>query len=60
MGNFKFELDEPVKIDVSGEVGTVIGRVEYVASSAQYQVLFKAADGRAATGWWEAEFLSSI
>jgi len=60
MANFKFELNEPVKIDVSGEAGTVIGRAEYVASSPLYFVLIKSADGRAVTAWWEANFLSSI
>jgi hypothetical protein len=55
---FKFKLGEPVKIDISGEIGQVIGRTEYVATAPSYLVLFKAADGRAVTGWWEADFLS--
>lgn len=59
MTHFKFELGEPVKIDISGETGEVIGRAEYVATAPSYFVLFKAADGRAVTGWWEADFLSS-
>ena len=57
---FKFELGEPVQIDVSGERGTVIGRAEYEATAPQYFILLKAADGRAATQWWEADFLTSI
>jgi hypothetical protein len=56
---FKFELGEPVRIDVSDERGAVIGRAEYEASAPQYFVLLKAADGRAVTQWWEADFLSS-
>jgi hypothetical protein len=32
---FKFELGEPVEIDVSGERGTVIGRAEYAANKPQ-------------------------
>jgi hypothetical protein len=60
MANFKFQLGEPVKIDISGEAGEVIGRTEYLATPPQYFVLFKAADGRAVTAWWEADFLSSI
>jgi hypothetical protein len=59
MAEYRFELGEPVKIDISGETGEVIGRAEYMATSMQYLVLLKAADGRAVTGWWEAEFLSS-
>jgi len=57
---FKFKLGEPVKIDISGEIGEVIGRTEYVATAPSYLVLFKAADGRAVTGWWEADFLSPV
>jgi hypothetical protein len=60
MSDFKFQLGEPVKINISGETGEVIGRSEYVASAPQYFVLFKAADGRAVTAWWEADFLSSV
>jgi hypothetical protein len=56
---FKFELGEPVMIDVSGERGIVIGRAEYEASVPQYLILLKAADGQAKTAWWEANFLSS-
>lgn len=58
MPAFKFQLGEPVKIDISEEIGEVIGRAEYVATAPSYFVLFKAADGRAVTGWWEADFLS--
>lgn len=57
---WKFELGEPVEIDVSGERGTVIGRAEYEANAPQYFVLMKAADGRAVTQWWEADFISSF
>lgn len=56
---FKFELGEPVRIDVSGEPGTVIGRAEYEATAPQYFILLKAADGQAKTSWWEADFLTS-
>lgn len=58
MTAFKFQLGEPVKIDISEEIGEVIGRAEYIATAPSYFVLFKAADGRAVTGWWEADFLS--
>lgn len=59
MTAYKFDLGETVKIDISGETGEVIGRAEYVATAPSYFVLFKAADGRAVTAWWEADFLSS-
>jgi hypothetical protein len=60
MSDFEFQLGEQVKIIISGETGEVIGRAEYVATAPSYFVLFKAADGRAVTGWWEADFLSSV
>jgi hypothetical protein len=60
MAEFKFQIGQLVKIDISGEEGQVIGRAEYLATPPQYFVLFKAADGRAVTAWWEADFLSSI
>lgn len=56
---WKFDLGEPVEIDISGERGTIIGRAEYEATVPQYLVLLKAADGRAVTQWWEADFISS-
>lgn len=54
-----FKLGDQVKITISGEAGKVIGIAEYLASSTQYQVLLKAADGRATIDWWEADFLSA-
>lgn len=57
--SFKYNLGDKVKITISGESGEVIGRAEYTATNPQYFVLFKAADGRAVTAWWEADFLSA-
>ena len=57
--NRTFELGQNVKITISGEQGQVIGIAEYLATSTQYFVILKAADGRAVTQWWEADFLSA-
>ena len=57
MNDFEFELNEPVRIIVSGEVGTIVGRAEYLAMDNQYLVRYKAADGRATEAWWPADAL---
>ena len=57
---FKFKLKQPVVIAISGEEGIVIGRAEYSASKPQYFIHFKAADGRACTAWYEADFLAPV
>lgn len=54
---FKFELSSEVKIEVSGEAGTVIGRAEYSAGENQYQVRYKCADGRGIESWWSESAL---
>ena len=47
---FHFELGDTVVIDASGEKGEVIGRAEYIASSNQYYVRYKNAQGVAVAG----------
>jgi hypothetical protein len=56
---FKFELGAKVTIAISGEAGEVKGRAEYLASENLYEVLFKAADGRACKSWWSEAELSA-
>jgi hypothetical protein len=51
----QFELNNEVTITASGESGTIIGRAEYSASSPQYLVRYKAADGRAVEAWWNED-----
>lgn len=55
--SFKFELGEKVVITVSGEVGEVIGRAEYVASAHNYWIRYCMADGRATEQWWQENAL---
>lgn len=52
MHSLKFELNQRVKLVESGEVGTVVGRAEYVTSEPSYFVRYKAADGRQVQTWW--------
>ncbi len=57
---FKLKLKQKAKIEISGEEGVVIGRAEYSASKPQYLIHFKAAEGRACTAWYEADFLVPV
>lgn len=49
---FKYKLKQEVTIIVSGEVGEIIGRAEYVTGEKTYSIRYKAADGRAVEQWW--------
>ena len=49
---FKFELGAEVKIEISGEQGTIIGRAEYAESANCYYLRYKTTDGRAIESWW--------
>lgn len=57
MNEFAHELGAAVTIAASGESGTVIGRAEYVESTPNYWVRYKAADGRAVEAWWSGSAL---
>ena len=52
---FLYELNQKVKLILSGEKGSVIGRVEYVSTNPQYLIEYVAADGRQVEGWFFAE-----
>lgn len=53
MDKWKFGLHDDVRISVSGEVGTVIGRAEYASSNERSFLLrYRAADGCAVESWW--------
>lgn len=55
---FKFELNETVRIVVSGEQGEVKGRAEYSSGCpATYLLLYKRGDGSAAEEWWNEDRL---
>lgn len=50
---FRFELGASVQLACSLEEGQVIGRAEYLNSGEpQYQVRYRAADGRQVEAWW--------
>lgn len=56
---FKFDLNEEVKISISGEAGKIVGRAEYVESSNLYLVQYVTAQGRAAEDWWKESVLEA-
>lgn len=53
----KYELDQTVSIAVSGEIGTIISRAEYVNKEPMYLIRYKCADGRAIEAWWDESAL---
>jgi hypothetical protein len=57
MKSFKFSLGENVVVEVSGEIGEVIGRAEYTNSTNNYFVRYRSADGRAVEAWWQEDAL---
>lgn len=57
MNNFQYSLGVTVVITVSGESGQVISRLDQIYGGNQYQVHYKAADGRAVTEWFPEELL---
>lgn len=57
---FKFSLKDRVQITVSGEIGKIIARAQYVASESTYLLVYCGADGRAVEKWWVQSHLSEI
>ena len=47
----KFELGKQVEL-MSGELGQVVGRAEYLASETTYLVRYVAANGCMTESWW--------
>lgn len=52
------KLGEKVKLTTSDEVGTIVGRAQYLQSEPSYYVRYKAADGRQTECWWAASALA--
>lgn len=50
--SFVFTLGDRVKLILSGEQGSVIGRAEYSDTINQYRVRYLAADGRQVEDWF--------
>lgn len=57
---FRFLLRQPVKLNDSGETGTVVGRAEYTNSTNSYLVRYRSADGRQVEKWWAEDALTAL
>ena len=51
MNNFKFDLNQMVRIVESNETGLVVGRADYATAEQSFLIRYKAADGRAVEQW---------
>ena len=56
----KYELDETVVIQASGESGEIIGRAEYSCAEPSYLLRYKCADGCAVENWWTETSLAPV
>lgn len=59
MADYKLALNQKVKLALSEEEGVVTARAEYAVGPNQYRVLYKSADGRQVTEWWEESHIVS-
>lgn len=57
---FKFDLGQRVVINVSGEVGTVIARCEYLKNEPTYELRYVRATGTATQRIWPESALSAV
>lgn len=58
--NFKFSINDVLRIKASGELGDVIGRAEYANTENGYLIRYKAGDGRATESWWGESALEEM
>ena len=59
MNEFEFLLGLWVRLVGSTETGQIIGRAEYLHGENQYQVRYRAGDGRLTEAWWGASALEA-
>lgn len=55
---FKFPMKSKVKIVISGESGTVIGRAEYATGENNYRIRYTLKNGVAVERWWTESALT--
>lgn len=60
MRDFKFELNQSVKLLMSDENGLIKGRAENVGAENQYRVIYKAGDNRQVTSWWDESEIIAV
>ncbi|NOY72941.1 MAG: hypothetical protein GXP14_11295 [Gammaproteobacteria bacterium] len=52
MSDFKYELEQEVKVSCSNEQGSIIGRADYTETENNYFIRYKNASGMAVEQWW--------
>lgn len=57
---FKYELNQAVRVAISGEDGYVKARAEYATFANQYLLHYRAADGRAVDSWFDESELTTV
>ncbi len=57
---FNFKLGDGVKLSLSGETGSVIGRAHYTNVDPQYYVRYVGADGRQIETWQSEDALVKV
>lgn len=57
---FKHELDNRVRLGMSGEEGLVVGRSEYTNMTPRYLTRYVAADGRQVEDWLAEDALEAV
>ncbi len=57
---WKFGLNDPVEITVSGEQGTVQARAEYIYSPDRYLIRYADGNGSAREEWWDEDALERL
>lgn len=60
MDKFKYGLNQFVVVSISGEMGHIKSRAESVNHCNQYQVHYKAEDGRAQERWFDEDDIEAV
>ena len=60
MKSYNFEMGQTVKLSLTGESGTIIGRAEFKYSENSYYLRYVAADGRQVQQWHDESALETV
>ena len=56
----KYEMGFTVRLQMSAEVGVIIGRAEYATSEPTYLVRYRGGDGRQTEAWWSESAIAVL
>lgn len=60
MSEFAFQLNQSVRLTLSGETGKVVGRAQYTNCQNTYRVRYKSADGRQVEVWHDEDAMEAV